>query len=127
VREPEEYRGVGDGPMGWSAARGGHIPSAVNLPWRSLLDAEGRVKPREELGKILIPLGIRPDAEIVVYCSGGVRAGHTWFVLHWLGYPSVRNYAGSWWEWALDRSLPTESGGARERPQGPAFPGVGEP
>lgn len=120
-REPAEFRGSPAAPT-YGAARKGHIPGAVNLSWRSVLDAEGRLLPAEELQDILIPRGIRPDARIVTYCTGGVRSAHTWYVLHSLGYPVVANYSGSWWEWSLDWELPLELGGARARPEAPPWP-----
>ena len=121
VREPAEYRGGQDAPNHGSV-RLGHIPSAVNLPFRSLLDDQGRLLPVDQLEGILIPLGIRPDAEIITYCTGGVRSAHSWYVLHSLGYPRVRSYAGSLWEWAVDRRLPMERGGARAIPPAPPWP-----
>jgi thiosulfate/3-mercaptopyruvate sulfurtransferase len=37
---------------------------------------------------------------VIAYCRIGERSSHTWFVLTYLlGYPSVRNYDGSWTEW----------------------------
>ena len=121
VREPGEYRGLEDAPN-YGAVRRGHLPTAVNIPWRDLLDEAGRIKPREELGPLLIDHGVRPDARIITYCTGGVRSAHTWFVLHMLGYPNVQNYAGSWWEWSLDRKLPIEQGPERQRAWAPAWP-----
>ncbi|MEL6272933.1 MAG: rhodanese-like domain-containing protein, partial [Chloroflexota bacterium] len=45
--------------------------------------------------------------EILTYCQTGVRSAHTWFVLtELLGYPNVRNYDGSWIEWANNTDLP---------------------
>ncbi len=126
VREPGEFRGAPDAPL-YGALRGGHVPGAVNLPWRSLLGPDGKVLPPAELESILIDKGIRPDARIVTYCTGGVRSAHTWFVLRGLGYPVVKNYAASWWEWSLDRKLPAETGGQRDMPLGPAWPPVEEP
>jgi len=121
VREPGEFRGAQDAPT-YGALRRGHLPTAVNIPWRTLLDENGRIKPREELGEILIAKGVRPDAHVVTYCTGGVRSAHTWFVLTMLGYPNVANYAGSWWEWSLDRKLPVETGPERDRPWTPPWP-----
>lgn len=123
VREPGEFRGAIDAPR-HGAIRRGHIPGAVNVPWRSLLDDQGLLLPRDRLGEILLAQGVRPDAHVIVYCTGGVRSGHTWWVLRSLGFPSVRNYAGSWWEWSLDRRLPIERGGRRELPPAPPWPPV---
>ena len=121
VREPEEFRASPDAPL-YGALRGGHVPGAINLPWRTLLDEKGKVLPPEKLEPILLDKGIRPDARIVTYCTGGVRSAHTWYVLHGLGYPVVKNYAASWWEWSLDRKLPAQTGGQRPIPLGPAWP-----
>jgi len=57
---------------------------------------------------LLDGLGVAPESEVAVYSTGGVRSGHVFFVLQLLGYPKVRNYDGSMWEWAADRSLPVE-------------------
>jgi len=121
VREPGEFRGAPGAPR-YGALRAGHIPGAVSLPWRSVLDDSGRLRPPQELETLLVPLGVRPDAHLIVYCTGGVRSAHTWWVLHSLGYPDVRNYAGSWWEWAADRKLGVEKGGQRLRPSAPPWP-----
>lgn len=123
VRSSDEYRGAPDAPN-YGAMRRGHIPGAVNLPWQVLLNEEGRLRTPEQLERTLIPLGIRPDAHVITYCTGGVRSAHTWWVLHSMGYPDVRNYAGSWWEWSVDRKLPIETGGMRPglRPPAPPWP-----
>lgn len=121
VRSSDEYRGAPDAPA-YGAARAGHIPGATNLPWTVLLDEHGLLRPRDQLERTLIPLGIRPDAHIITYCTGGVRSAHTWWVLDSLGYPDVRNYAGSWWEWSYDRKMAGEIGGLRRRPWTPAWP-----
>lgn len=125
TREPEEFRGSPDAPDS-GAARHGHVPGAVGLPWRRLLDESGRLLSPAELESILIPLGVRPDAHLIVYCTGGVRSAHTWWVLHGLGYPDVRWYAGSFWEWSLDRKLPIERGGQRPPPPAPPWPPPGD-
>jgi len=123
VRAAGEFRGAPDAPN-YGAMRRGHVPRAVNLPWQVLVDGDGLLRSRDQLERTLIPLGIRPDAHIVTYCTGGVRSAHTWWVLHSIGYPDVRNYAGSWWEWSVDRKLPIERGGMRPglRPPAPPWP-----
>lgn len=94
-------------------ARGGHIPGAQSLPWGRLLDASGQLRPAAELRGELGARGLgalSPDREIIVYCTGGVRSAFVVAVLAQLGYRRVKNYDGSFWEWAADRSLPVEGG-----------------
>ena len=45
----------------------------------------------------------------MVYCRIGERSSHTWFALTYLlGYPTVRNYDGSWTEWGNAVRAPIE-------------------
>ena len=104
VRSPGEYTGellhMPDYPQE-GALRGGHIPGAVNKPWKSAANDDGTFKSPEELRAIYADqLGLSPDDDVIAYCRIGERSSHTWFVLrHLLGYPRVRNYDGSWTEW----------------------------
>jgi thiosulfate/3-mercaptopyruvate sulfurtransferase len=104
VRSPGEYTGellhMPEYPQE-GALRGGHIPGAVNKPWKSAANENGSFKSVDELRAIYADeLGLSPADDIVAYCRIGERSSHTWFVLrHLLGYPQVRNYDGSWTEW----------------------------
>ncbi|MDO9280634.1 MAG: rhodanese-like domain-containing protein [Pseudomonadota bacterium] len=80
VRDPDEFEGA----RKFRESRGGHIPGAVNLPWRTLF-----------AGPPDIPL----KTPLVVYCTGGVRSGMAWAALTSHGY-TVANNDGSWWAWA---------------------------
>ena len=112
VRSPGEYSGellhMPDYPQE-GALRGGHIPGARNIPWARAVNEDGTFKSAEELRAIYQPQGIVPDEEIISYCRIGERSAHTWYVLHeLLGYPSVRNYDGSWTEWGNIVGFPIE-------------------
>ncbi|MEE8402841.1 MAG: sulfurtransferase, partial [Candidatus Hydrothermarchaeaceae archaeon] len=97
-RDIKEY--TGDKKMG-GAERGGHIPGAVFLNWRDVLNPDYTFKSEAELKSMYEAIGVTPDKEIIIYCQGGVRVSHTLLVLkEILGYPNVRNYDGSWDEWA---------------------------
>ena len=104
VRSPGEYTGellhMPDYPQE-GALRGGHIPGAVNKPWKQAANEDGSFRPAGELRRIYADeLGLDPSDDIIAYCRIGERSSHTWFVLtHLLGYPQVRNYDGSWTEW----------------------------
>ncbi|MDH5525767.1 MAG: sulfurtransferase [Nitrospirota bacterium] len=77
----------------------GHVPGAVNLPWSAMYRNDGTFLLDTDLLPMLEKAGISPDKEIVPYCTGGVRSAVVFMVLHLKGYPKVKNYDGSWWEW----------------------------
>jgi thiosulfate/3-mercaptopyruvate sulfurtransferase len=103
VRSPDEYTGKLIHMINYpqeNASRGGHIPGAQSIPWATAANSDGTFKSAEELQQIYGSKGITPEKEIITYCRIGERSAHTWFVLtQLLGYPSVRNYDGSWTEW----------------------------
>ena len=87
----------------------GRIPGAVLLPWTELTrDRQGRLRPPDELRRLLTRAGISPDQEIVIYGSFGVETGLPWLALELLGYPAVRVYDQGWAEWASNPDLPIE-------------------
>jgi thiosulfate/3-mercaptopyruvate sulfurtransferase len=86
-----------------------HIPGAVQLDWRELVDDETRgLKPRAELEAILAEHGIAPDERILLYCNTARRISHTYLVLRHLGYENLAFYEGSLTEWEA-KGGPTES------------------
>jgi len=104
VRSPKEFSGEITAPPEYPmehAQRGGHIPGAINVPWAQVInETDGTFKNTKEISSIYHSKGITPDKEVISYCRIGERSSHTWFVLKYLlGYPSVRNYDGSWTEW----------------------------
>ncbi|HYQ90979.1 MAG TPA: rhodanese-like domain-containing protein, partial [Candidatus Competibacteraceae bacterium] len=103
TRSPAEYQGTEV-----RAARGGHIPGAVNLNWTEAMDMsrQRRFKPVAELRRQLEALGVTPDKEVILYCQTHHRSAHTYMVLKYLDYPRVRGYAGAWSEWGNDPTLP---------------------
>jgi len=102
VRSATEYNGAT--PHG--EARGGHIAGARHLDWRTLLDERGRVVSSARLLRALADAGIDPDAEVVVYCTCGVRSAMAAVALAARGVRHVRNYDASLAEWAADASRP---------------------
>ncbi|MEO1300116.1 MAG: rhodanese-like domain-containing protein, partial [Cyanobacteria bacterium J06636_16] len=95
TREPREF----EGKTPYGEQRGGHIPGAVHLYFKDLLGEDGRLIPRQEIIAKLQTLGITPDMDVVVYCTGGIRSGWVASVLVNLGF-AAKNYAGSMWEWS---------------------------
>ena len=78
----------------------GHIPGAVRLDWRELVDDETRgLLPEAEARDLLESRGITPDRRIVLYCNTARRISHTYVVLRHLGYDDLAFYEGSLTEW----------------------------
>ncbi|HZV51235.1 MAG TPA: sulfurtransferase [Candidatus Dormibacteraeota bacterium] len=112
VRSPAEFSGELLAPENLpqeGAQRGGHIPTAVNIPWSQAVKEDGTFKAPQELRELYGSKGVSPDREVIAYCRIGERSAHTWFVLReLLGYPDVRNYDGSWTEWGSSVRVPIE-------------------
>jgi thiosulfate/3-mercaptopyruvate sulfurtransferase len=95
----------------WEFAEG-HIPGAVRLDWRELVDDDTRgLKPRAELDAILEDRGVTPDRRAILYCNTARRISHTYTVLRHLGYEDVEFYEGSLTEWERE-GRPIETGEA---------------
>ena len=112
VRSPDEYTGkklhMPEYPQE-GALRGGHIPTAQNIPWAQAANEDATFKSREQLEQLYGGKGVTPDKDVIAYCRIGERSSHTWFVLKYLlGYDNVRNYDGSWTEWGNGVGLPIE-------------------
>lgn len=115
IRSPQEYTGeriaIPDYPEE-GVLRGGHIPTARNVPWATAVAEDGTYRSRAELEAIYTAgLGMSPDDDVITYCRIGERSSHTWFALtHLLGYTNVRNYDGSWTEWGNAVRVPIQQG-----------------
>ncbi|MET0590565.1 MAG: sulfurtransferase [Naasia sp.] len=115
VRSPEEYTGERTTAPAYpeeGALRGGHIPTARNVPWARAAAEDGTFRSRAELDAIYRDeVGIEDGDRVIAYCRIGERSSHTWFVLtHLLGLEDVRNYDGSWTEWGSAVRVPIVRG-----------------
>ena len=81
------------------AARGGHIPGAINFEWTNAMDPEKNYRIRENLLETLASLGITPEKEIITYCQTHHRSGFTYLLAKALGFKAIKAYDGSWSEW----------------------------
>jgi thiosulfate/3-mercaptopyruvate sulfurtransferase len=108
VRDPARYRGEVE-PIDRVP---GHIPGAVNFPYKRCLDGAGRFLSPAKLRYELEPLlALNSGATPVVYCGSGVTACHLLLALAHAGLRPGKLYAGSWSEWSGDPSRPVASGG----------------
>lgn len=84
--------------------RSGHIPCAVSMPYKELIDTKrGGYLPQEQTRAILKAGSALPieEGRVLLYCNGGVASTAVMFHLWQLGVPLARlsNYDGSIGEW----------------------------
>jgi thiosulfate/3-mercaptopyruvate sulfurtransferase len=87
----------------------GHIPGAVNRPFRSNYSGPlGQLKSPEQLRAEFEAMGIPPE-RIVHQCGSGVSAAVNMLAMEHAGLRHTRLYPGSWSEWCSDTSRPVET------------------
>lgn len=86
----------------------GHIPGALNRPFKNNLDAEGRFLPAATLRRDWAPLLAGGPA--VHQCGSGVTACHNLLAVALAGLGEGTLYPGSWSEWCADPARPVATG-----------------
>jgi thiosulfate/3-mercaptopyruvate sulfurtransferase len=104
ARSPAEYRGDT-----LRAARGGHVPGAINFEWNQGIDLQNHQRIRGNIAELLARQGITPDKEVITHCHTHRRSGFTYMLARALGYPRIKAYAGSWSEWGNLPDTPCET------------------
>ena len=102
ARAAERYRGDLE-PID---AKAGHIPGALNVPWRSNLGDDWRFLPAADL-RARYAAG--EGREVIVYCGSGVSAAVDLLALEVAGIRGPRLYEGSWSDWSR-QELPVATG-----------------
>ncbi|MGV1014564.1 MAG: 3-mercaptopyruvate sulfurtransferase [Methyloceanibacter sp.] len=100
----------GKAPEPRPGLRAGHIPGAHNVPFATLLTAEGTLKSPRELEELFRKAGVDLQKPVVTSCGSGISAGLAALALTELGHRRTAVYDGSWAEWGADQSLPIETG-----------------
>jgi thiosulfate/3-mercaptopyruvate sulfurtransferase len=112
VRSPDEFSGKILAPAHLpqeQAQKGGHIPTAQNIPWSKAANEDGTFKSDEQLAALYAEQGYDDNKATIAYCRIGERSSHTWFVLReLLGKSDVKNYDGSWVEYGSLVGVPIE-------------------
>ena len=112
VRSPDEFSGKLLAPAHLpqeQSQRGGHIPTAINVPWSKAANEDGTFRSDDELRQLYSGEGLDDGRDTIAYCRIGERSSHTWFALHeLLGHPNVKNYDGSWTEYGSLVGVPIE-------------------
>jgi thiosulfate/3-mercaptopyruvate sulfurtransferase len=89
----------------------GHIPGALNRPFTTNLDTNGRFKPAATLRlEFEALLAGRDPTTVVHHCGSGVSAVPNLLAMEVAGLGRQALYAGSWSEWSNTPGLPVERG-----------------
>ena len=99
----------GQGP--W--IRPGHIPGAVSLPWKSLMDDKNKklLRPDDQILPVIRATGVTPEKTIICSCGTGREATNEFLLFRWyLGCPKVRIFEGSFTEWVSYKDNPVVTG-----------------
>jgi len=94
ARGQQFYQGNGGG-----MPRAGHIPSAKNIPFSTVVDSTNKMKSVAELTKMFADAGVKQGDNVVTYCHIGQQATLLYFTAKYLGY-NVRLYDGSFEDWS---------------------------
>lgn len=105
AREPERYRGEVE-PIDPVA---GHVPGAVNLPFKANWNADGEFLSADELRARFSP-ALREGSQLVHMCGSGVTACVNLLACEHAGLPGTQLYAGSWSEWIRNANRPISTG-----------------
>ncbi|MBM3373449.1 MAG: sulfurtransferase [Betaproteobacteria bacterium] len=89
----------------------GHIPGALNRPFKLNLGEDGCFKPQAALQSEFTALlnGTAPPS-VIHQCGSGVTACHNLLAMEAAGLTGSRLYPGSWSEWISDRRRPVATG-----------------
>lgn len=93
--------------------KAGHIPGAINIPTRSILDGNDCFKSTEELVELFASHGITHDTkDMIIYSGSGNHSAQVIAAMALVGLEIPRHYIGGWSQWCADSSNEVETGGA---------------
>jgi thiosulfate/3-mercaptopyruvate sulfurtransferase len=100
AEEPEPREGM----------RGGHMPGAANVHYRTLLNDDGTVKATQDIRAVFEAAGVDLAKPVITTCGSGVTAAILTLGLTLLGHNRNALYDGSWSEWGSASDTPVETG-----------------
>jgi thiosulfate/3-mercaptopyruvate sulfurtransferase len=92
-----------------AGVRSGHIPTSVNVPYSSVLNADATMKSAVQLQELFVAAGVdETTVDVIASCGSGVTACVLVLALRQIGHERVRVYDGSWAQWGAQSDTPVE-------------------
>ena len=108
ARSPPRFKGEVAEPR--PGLRSGHIPGAKNVPYNTLLRADGTMKSVAELRSVLQAAGVDLAKPAITTCGSGITAAVLSLALERIGHRNHALYDGSWAEWGMYDDLSVAKG-----------------
>jgi len=108
ARSPGRFKG--DEPEPRPGLRSGHIPGALNVPFKTLQNADGTMKDPAALRGVFEAAGVDLKKPAITTCGSGVSAAILSLALERIGKKDHSLYDGSWAEWGMYGDLKVERG-----------------
>ncbi len=108
ARAAERYRGEADEPR--PGLRAGHIPNSKNVPFKTLLNADGTMKDAAGLRATFEAAGVDLSKPAITTCGSGVTAAVLSLAMERIGKTDHALYDGSWAEWGMFPTVPIATG-----------------
>ncbi len=100
----------GEAPEPRPGLRSGHIPGSKNVPFATLLNADGTMKSVDAIRATFEAAGVNLSKPAITTCGSGVTAAVLSLALERLGHKNHALYDGSWAEWGMYEDLAVEKG-----------------
>lgn len=107
ARSPARFSALEPEPR--AGMRGGHMPGASNVHYKTLLNDDGTVKSTMSIAQVFENAGIDLAKPVITSCGSGVTAAILTLGLTLTGHNANSLYDGSWAEWGSDPDTPIET------------------
>lgn len=109
ARSGTRFRGEEVEPR--AGVRAGHMPSARNVHYASLLKPDGTLKDPDDIRATFAAAGIDLSKPVITSCGSGITAAILTLGLTLIGTKDHALYDGSWTEWGGNPDNPVATGG----------------
>lgn len=90
--------------------KAGHIPGAVNVPVRDLLNEDRTFRTPEEIRERFARAGVSSGENVIVYSGSGNHSALALAAMEYAGIGGASHYVGGWSQWSANPRNPVERG-----------------